>query len=121
VRDLRSNLVAVTSWLGLPDDYGNRLAGSIALSTSTYSPMCRGAQGVSNQGLPGMGVNACDYVGRDPIQHFGGIPQALAAPLNKFGDEMPSLPGQGDYALPNADRARSLLSLSQVATTRMGA
>ncbi len=90
-RVLRGNARWVRALVGLPDQYSVDLANSMARATLTTSPMAFGAEGVSNNDLPGSGVN--EFTGMTaPQQQFTGV--VVAVPRRSTGDDLVSaLPG----------------------------
>lgn len=90
---LRSNARRVLAIIGVEDDYSRDVARTMAVSGLTHSPMSVGAQGFSNYGLPGDGVNA--FTGLTaPMQNFKGV--AVAVPRRSYGDDtVGALPGTG--------------------------
>lgn len=113
-RTLPGNLRRVLAWVGVPDAYSVGVANTMALD-GTSSTRQRGAQGLSNQDLPGSGVNQCHALG-NPQQVFAGIAGPVAAPASKFG-------GLTAGHLPNTGTGTTSLawlSLSQASTMGYG-
>ena len=105
---LRSNVRKVVTWFTVPDAYSTNLANTLA-AYGPQSPASRGAQGLSNQRLPGDGVNAFEG-DCGPVQHFAGVPLPAMRPLNGFGDlHAGSLPNTGA-----SNNSLAWLSMGQV-------
>jgi len=71
-RVFKSNARWVKSLVGIVDEQSRDLANTLAVQTNTASPASIGAQGFGNQGLPGVGVNACEWQ-TGPLQRFTGV------------------------------------------------
>jgi hypothetical protein len=107
-RVLRGNVRKVITWFTVPDAYSTDLANTLA-AYGPQSPASTGAQGLSNQGLPGVGVNAFEG-DCGPVQRFAGVPLPVARPLNGFGElHAGSLPNTG-----SSNNSLAWLSMGQV-------
>lgn len=95
-RVLKSNVRRVLALVGVEDQYSRELVAGLHRATLTQSPMSAGAQGFSNQGLPGDGVNAFTSF-TAPLQDFiGAASPAVPAARRSYGDLFAgSLPDSG--------------------------